>query len=84
MLKLLPNKYQATAIPKQNFYAVSALCPEHDQCSIEGILPRAAAARAARLCAPRRKSTGRVANMILTPVGIAITKWPHAAHVAPR
>ena len=39
MLKLLPNQHQAAAIPKQNFYPISAFCPKHDQCSIEGILP---------------------------------------------
>ncbi len=41
MLKLLPNQYQAAAIPKQNFYAVSALGPEHDQCSVKRILAKA-------------------------------------------
>jgi hypothetical protein len=39
-----------------------------------GSWPRLEAASAARLWAPRRKSTGRVASMIRTPDGIVIMK----------
>jgi hypothetical protein len=35
VLNLLPNQYQPAAVPKQDFYTIRALRPEHNQRSIK-------------------------------------------------
>ena len=81
LLEPLPAQDQARSVPGQNLQTVRSLRAKDENRSGERIALKLPFASAARLSAPRRKSTGFVATRTRTPAGTVITSppSPHAA-----
>jgi hypothetical protein len=72
LLEPLPQQHQAGPVPGQDLQAIRSLRPEDEDRSCRSC----SRTSAARLSAPRRKSTGFVATSTRMPAGTAITSPP--------